>query len=362
MSIHPFTVVALCAATLVPKSTAQAPDGGAARGTTTPAAPPTIQTEDELGLSFFRPQHTNARELIEYAKELTEPLIEYSFKDGGGGTKLRRRDRFVRIDESIGVQGDEASIQRGLEFLSEIDRYVGASRAGAPAQAVEEPLTRTVRLRSMSVGAAVQLLDAMAQRVERHVVVDSATIILRGAVADVARAETLLREVDLPSAQMTLSVSLLEASDDAATPAVAGELGKTLGALLPGKPFREVGRFMLRGGVSGSSPLELSTGFGDSHPEAPQARFLLHALSRSWDAERGVLTLGQCQLKSERPRFTTQQASEAQSGVIAAPTRVFTGMQEEGLTTDLTLKQGQETVVGALGATSLLVVLRFTVD
>jgi hypothetical protein len=113
----------------------------------------------------------------------------------------------------------------------------------------------------------------------------------------------------------------------------------------------------LRGGVSGSAPLELSTGFGAG---AVQSKFMLRAASRSWDAERGVLTLGQCEVQSERPRFSTQVL-----GVVDGKPQtqeLVAGFDKEGLTTDLALKLGQDTVVGALGATTLLVVLRLHVD
>lgn len=308
-------------------------------------------TEDQVGLSFFRPQHERARNLVMYAKELTESKILIMTATG-----VERRDRFVEVGDSIGVQGDEAGRKAGVAFLTDLDAYIGKTRSEAPVAL--DTLVRTVRLRSLSVGSASQLLDAMAKNVERHVVVESATIILRGPTADVAHAETLLREVDQPAPQMSMTVTLLEVSDDPSKAAAQGELGKALAALMPGRSFREAGRFVVRGGVSGNAPLELSTGFGAGKV---QSKFVLRAATRSWDAERGVLTLGQCEVHSERPRYSTEVLAVMPDGKSQTQ-EVVAGFDKEGLTTDLTLKQDQDTVVGALGSTSLLVVLRFHVD
>ncbi len=348
MNYRTLLIAALLAAGTIQDARTLQPGGAAASAQESTQR---VLTEDQVGLSFFRPRHERARNLVRYAAELTESQLYVATSMG----VVKHRDRFVLVGDSIGVQGDEAGRSAGLSFLKELDEYIGQTQAEAPVAL--DTLVRTVRLRSLSVGSAMQLLDTMAQTVERHVVVESATIILRGPTADVARAETLLLEVDRPTPQMSLTVTLLEASDDTTKPVAQGELGQALGALMPGKSFREAGRFVVRGGVSGSAPLELSTGFGAG---AVQSKFFLRAASRSWDAERGVLTLGQCEVQSERPRFSTDVLAVVNGK--AETQEVVAGFDKEGLTTDLTLKQDQDTVVGALGSTTLLVVLRFHVD
>lgn len=336
------------------------------------AAPNAAQlTEDRIGLTLFRPIHANPRDLINYAKDLTESSIEFLVTNPGNGkAEHRRRDRFVVVEGSIGVQGDEAGRKQGVAFLTELDNFIGESRAERVAEATT--LVRTVRLRSMGVGAALQLLDAMAAKVEKQVVAETGTIVLRGATEDVARAESLLLEVDKPAPQMTLHVTLIEAVDSAPTTPIGGELGRALAGLLPGKQFQQAGRFMLRGSVAGDAPLELSSSFGD-HADA-KFRFAFQARSRSWDAERKVLTLGGCEVRNDRPKFTPQPqagsgapggsaaAATGSPGTPATPPQVHTGYEKEGFRTDLCLNQGQDTVVGSLGGSALLVVLRFTVD
>jgi hypothetical protein len=76
-------------------------------------------------------------------------------------------------------------------------------------------------------------------------------------------------------------------------------------------------------------------------------------------------------VRNDRPKFTPSQpptpegpvgtgASGGAAQPAAAP--MLAGYDKEGFTTDLSLNQGQDTVVGSLGGNALLVVLRFTVD
>jgi hypothetical protein len=325
--------------------------------------------EEQVGLTLFQPRHANARDLIVYAKELTESNVQYLVQNSATGIlDVRQRDRFVMVGSSIAVQGDEAGRKKGVDFLTELDAFMGKSRAERASLPEATTLIRTVRLRSMSVGSAIQLLDAMAANVEKQVVAEAGTIVLRGATDAVARAESLLLEVDKPAPQMTLHVTLIEAVDGAPTTPVTGDLGKALAGVMPGKQFQQSARFMLRGSVAGNAPLQISSSFGD-HFDA-KAKFMFQAVSRSFDAERKVLTLGGCEVHSERPKFVpeNQSATGAPPGAIGpqgtqpGAARLLAGYDKEGFTTDLSLNQGQDTVVGSLGGNALLVVLRFTVD
>lgn len=335
--------------------------------------PPTHNhlTEEEIGLTLYRPVHTDARSLIRLAHDLTESDIQFFVMNPISGNKeFRKRERFVQLGSSIAVQDDEDGRKEGVAFLTELDGYMGQSRAE---RAPEIPtLVRTVRLRSISVGSAMQLLDGMAANVEKQIVAEAGTIVLRGATDAVARAESLLLEVDKPAPQMTLHVTLIEVVDGAPTTPVGGDLGKALSGVMPGKQFQQSARFMVRGSVAGDAPLQISSSFGD-HVDA-KARFTLQVASRSWDAERKVLTLGSCEVLSERPRFMPQPLStlgapagtrSGAPGAAVAQNSVapqLAGYDKEGFTTELSLSMGQDTVVGSLGGNALLVVLRFTVD
>jgi hypothetical protein len=324
--------------------------------------------EEQIGLTLFQPRHSAARDLIKYATDLTESHVVFLVANSATGVfDIRQRDRFVQVGSSIAVQGDESGRKKGVDFLTELDAFMGKSRAEKMPEA--ETLVRTIRLRSMSVSSAIQLLDALAANVEKQFVAEAGTIVLRGPAEAVARAESLLLEVDKPAPQMTLHVTLIEAVDGAPTTPVGGDLGKALAGVMPGKQFQQSARFMLRGSVAGNAPLEISSSFGE-HSDA-KARFTFQARSRSWDAERKVLTLGGCEVRSERPKFTPappptpgSPAGTGAPGGAAQPAAVPTlaGYDKEGFTTDLSLHQGQDTVVGSLGGNALLVVLRFTVD
>lgn len=315
----------------------------------------TMLTEDAIGMSLYRPVNADARALIKYAIEFTESRVRFIVTDQATGEDvIRHRDRFVQLGQNIAVQGDDAGRQRGVATLAEIDGLLAHGKAAAEPKAA--PIVRTVQLRSMSPGSAMQILDAMTERIQRLFVAETSTLVLRGAEADVARAQSLLLEVDRPAPQMTLHVTLLEEVTGAPGKPASGDVGQALGSIMPGKQFHEAGRFMVRGSVAGSAPLELASSFGSSSETT--ATFALRAASRSWDDERKVLTLGSCHVQSARPRFLT----EPTPGAPATGMPTVAGFDEEGFTTDLSLNLGQETVVGALGGSSLLVVLRFTVD
>jgi hypothetical protein len=125
----------------------------------------------------------------------------------------------------------------------------------------------------------------------------------------------------------------------------------------------------LRGSVVSHLPVQISSNFGDYPDE--KAKFNFQAATRNWDAERKVLTLGGCEVLTERPRYNTVlkpqnvRGSRAADGAPQGPPetlQVLAGFDKEGFGTDLSLSMGQETVVGSLGGNALLVVLRFTVD
>jgi hypothetical protein len=244
-------------------------------------------------------------------------------------------------------------------LLKELDQFLGESRAARGAET--STVVRTVKLRSIGAGSAFNLLAQMASDIERQIVPEDGTIVLRGTQEAVARAESLLREVDQPAPQMTMQVTLIEALDSAPSTPVGGELGKALTGLMPGKQFQQVGRFMLRASVAGNSPVQISSSFGND--SNAKAKFSFQAESRSWDSERRVLTLGGCHVQNERPRYNVVTGRQQPVGAgESAMQQVLAGYDQEGFSTDLSLNMGQETVVGSLGGNALLVVLRFTVD
>ncbi|MEZ6018320.1 MAG: hypothetical protein R3F49_24695, partial [Planctomycetota bacterium] len=328
----------LGALTLVAPSIGQA----AAQAAASAQEEVTPLTEADIGLTLFRPQFVDAKMLMRSAIELSEPSVHYLWVNPATLLgELRRRDRYVLIADCIGIQGDEPSRETAAKFLTELDRFLGGDVSGAD-QAVDEsariafapagsgarnaaaeranriarsePQTRTVRLRSVTVDSALALLDAMAATVERQVVRENGTIILRGTVESVGRAEALLREVDRPSPQMTLHISLVQAAESGAGD-VDAELAQALGGLMPGKQFREVGRFMTRASVSGATPLELSSTLATA-AGMPPPRFEFKAGSRAWDADARVLTLGRAELRIDTP-FVQSSATAGAGGNAA---------------------------------------------
>ncbi|MEZ6015680.1 MAG: hypothetical protein R3F49_11235 [Planctomycetota bacterium] len=326
--------------------------------------PVVFPSEDQIGLTLFRPQNIDARMLIKYAGELTDRQVAFTAPSVKTGMpEVRFRDRFLQIEQAVGVQGDSKGRAEAVALLAELDARIGAMRNEASPE--PKTVTRTLRLRSLRMDVVSNLLGVMAPTLERQFVPETGTVILRGASAEVARAEALLLEVDQPTPQMTLHIKLIEAVDAGVNvstlgAAVGGDLAASLAQLLPGKAFRDAGQFMLRASVSGVAPIEISSGIGDS-AQQPQRRFKFRAASRGWDAERGVLSFGACEFVHERPTFKTAVTSVTQSGGRTEES-TFSGYTSEGLTTELALRRDEQTVLGSVGDNALFIVLRFTVD
>lgn len=332
------------------------------------------RSEDRVGLTIWKPEHVEARRLLSYATDLTSRMVEFYVQDPLSGSYLReRRDRFLLMDAAIGIQDFDEGRKRAVELLAMLDERL-AEVESEPQEAAEPTLTRTVRPRTMGVDAAVALLTEMTFDIQMHVVRPTATLVLTGPTSQVARAESLLAEVDQPVPQMKLFCTLIEAADEpdaspnrivttddfsttSAPASLDKDLARGLAELMPGRHFNEVGRLMLRGAAGGGSQFEVSSsisGLAGANPERP-ARFRLSAVSQGWDAERGVLNLGSCNFLLERPAFqsmTNGQTTQTQ----------FSGYQSEGLTTSLALRSGETTVVGSLGGDPVFIVLRFEIE
>ncbi len=306
-------------------------------------------------MSLFKPEHSNAPALLECVRQLAGSRIAIRVTDPATGetNAVVFRERFVPLGTCIVVQGDDAGLESGLRLLEHLDLQLG--EASEPVIPEVTELTRTVRLRSLSISSAQVLLESFATNVQRQFIVESGMVVLKGATADVARAESLLLQVDQPAPQMTLHVRLIEATQDAGSTTVGGELGKALASLMPGQQFREVGRQVLRASVTGSTALELRTHFGALESPEPD-RFLLRVPTRAYDAENRTLLLGQCEVQCQRHRPPQKEANSSSAETYERAATI------DSFATDLTLQHGQETVVGSLGAQAMLVVVRFTVD
>jgi hypothetical protein len=294
-------------------------------------------SEGPFGLSFYRPQHLEVHELIRYASYFTESSVFPSYPERYTGPRSSRA-RFLAIETSIGIQDSEAGRAEAIALLRELDARIIALRGeDVPEQAQS---TRSLRLRSLGIRSAVELLGTMAPSVAVQVLAEQGALVLRGTAPELARAESLLLEVDQPLPQIVLRLRLLEsvAPDHAEAVLLDPELRADLEKLLPGKRFTETGSFLMRTTVSGTGELDFSSSFGEL-AGGISSRISLRVSSRGWDQERALLSLGGCEISYQR--------------IVHGRT------ESERLKTDLSLVHGEATAVGTLGANGLLCLLDF---
>ncbi|MEX1024568.1 MAG: hypothetical protein WD226_05770 [Planctomycetota bacterium] len=303
-------------------------------------------TESNLGLTIFEPQYAEAYTLIDAATQLTYPEVTYYVRDPRTNEyQVRRRDRFVEIEGVIGVQDFTEDRRRATELLTRLDEQIGALRTKRAGASEAEALTRTVRPRTLTLEASVDLIMNMGFAVETHLVPSIGAVVLRGPVPDVARAESLILELDQPAPQFLLHCRLVKSldvtqplDDESGTP-LEGELADGLADLLPGKRFLEAGRFFLRCSADRNSML----GIEGSVPDLGGALFQLKTRTSGWDQEQGVLQLEDCSLR------ITRYINRSTPGPDKST---------DDLRTNLALRVGETTVVGSLGGDPVFITLR----
>lgn len=313
--------------------------------------------EGRLGLTIYRPEHAHPIQLIKLAGELVDRKVEFwSENPSTSAPEWKLRDRFVQIENGIAVQDFDGERDKAAALLAYLDEQIGALRGASDAPTTNS--VRSVRLSTIGVSSATSLLQNLFPNVSRQAVPESGVVVLSGARADVDGAAALLAEVDRPMPQMTLQCTLIEAVAGAGTSTVEPAIAGALGGFLPGKHFREGGRCIVRGTVSGDQPIQVSTSVPGLSGEGTQAaQFQLGIGSRGYDVENGLLSLGRCTLHLQLPTYS--RAPQPAGGAPNAA--VFSGYQEQGATTDLALRAGETTIVGSLGD-SVFVALRATIE
>jgi hypothetical protein len=158
---------------------------------------------------------------------------------------------------------------------------------------------------------------------------EPALIVLRDTEENLAAMLALLERVDVPAPQMLLTCTLLRAVQEGdPSPPVDGlspELAAGLRALVPYEHFRTVGFAALRASVVGGRELSVL----GQYENGEQFKLVMQPIG--FDAKTGVLSLDRC-------KFTAADGQQFEAG--------------------MTLRAGEDTVLGASGADPLFVVLR----
>ena len=323
--------------------------------------------ESKLGFTIYDPKSVSAGDLLRYAEQLTDKNVDFFFEDPATGKfELERRRRFIIMDDVIGVQDFDAGRDAALQVLADLDARLGAvrqERRSVPAEK-EMDQVRTLRMRALGLDTAAILIGNVAPNVSVSTVEETGTIVLQGKASDVARAETLLRQVDEPLPQVTLYADLIEVVptekqgdvDPADRMDGNDPVVKSLLQLHPNGLVRRAGSLLIRGSAGGDSRFEVSTtlsGMSQDDEKAP-ARVVWSGTARGFDPETRMLSLDDCSMLLELPTFsTTANGRTTQTQ--------FAGYRSEGMVANLALRADETTVVGSLGGRQIYISLRYTI-
>lgn len=317
--------------------------------------------ESKLGLTIYRPESVSAVTLVRYANEVTSGNVTFARIEPVSGTlDLDRRDRFLVMENLIGVQDFEDGRKAAIDVLKQLDAMLASPESGEPTSPKSSLEVRSIRLRTLDLDTASALVEGVAPAIRQTKIKETGTLVLQGLPAEVELAAGTLAEIDQPLPQITLHVSLIQATvsgNPTDQPKANPEVAAALSKVLPGKQFHEVGTLMLRGSSGGGAFLEVSSSLlgMSEHEEKMNARVTWSASARGLDPKTKTLSLDGCRLLLEIPTFTTTT-----NGVTNQVN--FAGYRKEGLTTDLAVRADQTTVLGSLGGEPIYVSVRFAID
>lgn len=307
------------------------------------------QMEEHLTLSIYTPQLLTASSLVNYVNRLAKSSVTYYKPTSNGGLTSVEVSRFIAMENVVGVQDFPGSAEEALEYLAEIDARLGAAKS-TPVVA-DSTGSETLRLTNLDGRLVHALVSNSCPLVAVGSMKDTPLITLAGPIADVARAVSILKEADQPLPQIVLQWTLLEAVDDVDPgEAASAAIATALQPFAPGKKFRRGQSFTVRGAAGGNQLLRVASSIKGLHSDSSSvpSRVELSATAESFDPEAKRLNLGACSIFLERTEKLETPLGKQKSVAL------------DELTTSLSLRAGETTVLGSLGGDPVWVALTFT--
>lgn len=212
-----------------------------------------IVDEKLLGVDLFTPQFINPVQLAQIAGEVAGADLRVRSADAS----IAVRNRFNPVAASIAIVDDDASRDRLLQLLVELDRQIGAEEAALREQAaLERPATTTFTPRHVSINTAFEALGGAQIGAQGFGVVatplyEVGSLLLRGSGAEVAAALDLMAAIDQPRAQVLLTVYAIGATEGDSSPDLPADLAAGLSSLVPNTSFELLGSAAVRSTVAG---------------------------------------------------------------------------------------------------------------
>ncbi len=309
-----------------------------------------------LGFDSYMPKHVNPSQLLGAGKLLTETRVIVGVPDGSGELDGDKRERMFLFGPAIGIQDFEAGRIEALKLLSNLDARMGEFEAETEPEQ-DSDFVEVLRLRSLDVFTAQQLIERIICDVQVEAVSESRSLILRGFPQRVADARGLIERTDRVAPQFTLTCMVVGPAEGEGDPTLPADLVQGLTALTGVPQFRRLGSLLARGSVSGTSKLSVTGQFPNLGQIGDRsASITLQASPNAYDEGTQTLSLKSCVMGVKRPVPTSLDSQRTMPQSIAA------GWSNELLETDLSLVASEYTVVGALGSDQVFLVLRFTAN
>ncbi len=281
-----------------------------------------LPKRSDLTLSFFTPSHLGTGELHGVAMQLFGENFRVSTPDGGWASVVR----FIPVGSSLGVQDTPEETEKIMATLSKLDLIARGEEKTVPVETWE------YTPRHITIESLLPAIDRKTSNLQVSPVEVKRILLLRGLTDQLAEARRLIARLDVPSPQVSITCHLIGGRDEGtSSPALPKELVENLRRILPMPAFELLSVGVLQAAVS-NSPIQLETVAG------PELSYSLQLQPSAYDTAEGTLTLASC--------FFHLRVGPTDSA------------RSHELRTNLALRAGEYTVLGALGADPTFVVLR----
>lgn len=307
-----------------------------------PSLPAQELVEDDrtsLTIAYFTPEHGDAHELVGAASQLfgQQTTVRDSLT-----RQLSTVSRFYSLGGAIVIRDRVTEIEPIVEFLRNLDRSLaGSGSAGARAPELVE---LSYSPRYITPESALSALASFQRRLPSlsassgqgttsgalniTLVPDQSMLVVRDTAEQIQAMQRVLETVDISRPQLTLLCYLLRGTSEPGAGAVApAELTGNLSELVPFEHFELVKMGLLRTAVTTSREISLQM-------NTDEATYLLSMSPTAYHPEQQELTLSNC-------KFAIQSRSEAGAS----------------FQTSTSIRAGEYTVLGAVGAAPIFVVL-----
>lgn len=298
----------------------------------------------ELVLEYYRPQRASADSLLRLMNQLTASGFFSHKVQMGGGSYVLAEPALLLFGDTLLVKDSRGEIAETMAQLRELDAlYEEPGEGGGRASGGE---LLTFQLSHIAIGQAEGALFSLFRAVTPtpagageapptlSFVPERNLVLVRGTKAQVREAKTVLERLDVPRPRVMLSCYVVAGAESAGGDGrVPADLAADLGQLVPYAGFDLLSSAFLPSDTSGPLRLKVELDGRDGDLE-------LSMRPVAYDADTGTLTLGTVD-------FELSLLEDSRKN-------------RRAFTTSTNLRNGEYTVLGAVGADPVFVVIKLS--